>query len=83
MCLPAARCDEGLLEIGKVSVTAINMQNTGTKTHLSKEVAETFIDIVILRKFTNYFKYNNVNMIPAKGPAYFGRVPSGYGKTSP
>ena len=30
-CLLAAWGDEGLLEIGKVSVTAIDMRNTGTK----------------------------------------------------
>ena len=56
-----------------------NAKYRDKKLILSKEVAETF---VIVRKFTN-FKYNNVNMIPAKDPAYFGWVPCGYGKTSP
>ena len=42
----AGPCDEGLLELGKVSVTAIDMRNTGRKySFCPKKVTGTFIDI--------------------------------------
>ena len=50
---------------------------------LSKEVPETFIDICNYYKNSQNFKYNNVNTIRAKGPAYFGRVSCWYGEKSP
>ena len=62
-------CDERLLRIGKVSVTASDVRNVGKKSNF---VHEKIIDI---RAYKNSQSFKDANVtIPARGPAYLRRV---------